>query len=318
MLIKELNSYKKEGLCETKAMICKLGTEKAKTGKEYANVSLQDSTGELIVKCWEADICDKLKVGDIVAFTLDGKEYNGKIGFVIKNYILLQNENPKEYQNSFTPDEQTMISYLRSKIAEIYKERPDLKVVLDSLASTFGFNDFFKWAAGCGVHHATINGLLFHTTSMLKHADKLMESTEAAYDLKVDKQLVNTAIIMHDFFKIKEYAMNEAGRAEVTKYVILGHIQMASQFVAHLYYQGLIDEELFLTLSHALSAHHGELEYGSPVKPATLEAHIIHTVDIFDSRVYIFKDELRKINEGELSANRNFALGTNVYHPIQK
>jgi 3'-5' exoribonuclease len=43
---------------------------------------------------------------------------------------------------------------------------------------------------------------------------------------------------------------------------------------------------------HALIAHHGRLEFGSPVVPATLEAALLHQADVTDSRARGFLDHL--------------------------
>ena len=316
MMIKEINTTKVEGKFDSKAMVTKMSRETGRTGKEHCLLTLTDSTDELKARYWETDIFDKVKVGDIVAVNIEAKPFNNVMSFTLKTFYLLTGEDPAMYRNSFVPDEEEMKNYLRSKIADIYKSRSDLRVVLEQLFAKEDINKFFKWAAATCMHHGELNGLLFHTVSMLRHAEALMETVPLTYGIEPDRHLVNTAIIMHDFFKTKEYVMNEAGKADVSKYVILGHIVMGAQFLGYLKYAELIGEELYLQLSHILVSHHGELEYGAAARIATVEAHIVHTVDNFDAKMYMLKSEYRKTNEGELAANKHFGLQTNVYNPI--
>ncbi|MBP3399059.1 MAG: HD domain-containing protein [Erysipelotrichaceae bacterium] len=317
MVLKDLNNLKVDGKHDVNVLVTKVTVETARSGKEYVTLHLMDQTGETKAKYWEKDIIDDVKPGTVISATIDAKEYNGSMGFVVKGYKVLKDEKPENYKNTFIPDAEVMKNYLREKMTEIYRERPDLKTVLMRLFAETESDNFFNWAAAIGMHHAEEHGLLYHTVSMLKHAEKLADSAKETFGVDVDRHLVATAIILHDYFKIKEYRMNDAGRGEVTKFVILGHIQMASQFIGYLYYDKTISEELYLQLSHAVSAHHGELEFGSPVVPATIEAFIVHMADMFDSRMFMYVDEMRKLDEGTMSQNRNFGLGTNVYRPVK-
>ena len=42
-----------------------------------------------------------------------------------------------------------------------------------------------------------------------------------------------------------------------------------------------------------IASHHGKLEWGSPVQPKTLEAILLHQIDLLDSRVQGFFDHVR-------------------------
>jgi len=48
-------------------------------------------------------------------------------------------------------------------------------------------------------------------------------------------------------------------------------------------------ENLAMELRHLILSHHGTLEYGSPKRPKTLEALIVHYIDDLDAKVNAFQ-----------------------------
>ena len=70
---------------------------------------------------------------------------------------------------------------------------------------------------------------------------------------------------------------------------------------------GLVSE-----LKHCIIAHHGELEYGSPKKPAILEAMALNFADNADAKMETMIEVLQNAgdNQGWLGYNR--LLETNI------
>lgn len=313
MTIKELLQIKDAGTYEITALMVRCSVETGKNGSSFTLATFQDQYGSFEARKWDTDLATKCEVNQVLDLEVEAKEYMGKLNFTIKNFALNNSLDPKEFTGDFTPDVEGMKTYLRDMFRKLYAT-PEYDTLLSQLfAIDKGL--FFDYPAAKGMHHDLKHGLLFHTVAMLKHAESLIKSTKEMYGevLDIDENLIYVAIIIHDYFKIKEYIVNDAYKADVSKFVIVGHITMATGFIASMYYLNKIDEDTYIRLTNAVAAHHGELEYGSPVVPATIEAFIVHTVDRFDSRVYMFADEVRKIDKGQLSANRNYGLGTNVF-----
>ena len=94
---------------------------------------------------------------------------------------------------------------------------------------------------------------------------------------------------------------------------LLGHIIIGSQMVKE-----RIDampgfpKKLESELIHCILAHHGELEYGSPKKPALIEAMALNLADNADARMETMTEVLRGAgdNMGWLGYNR--FMETNV------
>jgi 3'-5' exoribonuclease len=64
-------------------------------------------------------------------------------------------------------------------------------------------------------------------------------------------------------------------------------------------------EELALQLSHIMLAHQGELEYGSPEQPKTLEALLVNLLDNLDARAARFIETTRNVSAGGWSHHEN-------------
>jgi 3'-5' exoribonuclease len=70
-----------------------------------------------------------------------------------------------------------------------------------------------------------------------------------------------------------------------------------------------------LVLRHTVLAHHGLLEYGSPVQPMIKEANILHQLDELDAGMQAFDNALEQTKPGEFSP-RQWALDNrSVYKP---
>lgn len=310
MTIKELLQQTNPGIYTLDVMLVRLQEEKSRSGQSYTLVTFQDSFGTFEARRWDIEMLNSCEINDILTVDVEAKEFNGRLSFVIKNFTIIEGD-PQDYSGDFTPQFESMVSYLDSTIERIRTNNSEYKEIIDELMNT-DRAEFEEYPAAKAMHHDLRHGLIFHTVSMLHHARGLIESTHSMYNFNIDEDLIYTAIILHDYFKTKEYAINDAFKAEVTNYSLIGHITMAAQFVGSLYYNYRISEKTYIALTHAILAHHGQLEFGSPVMPSTVEAYIVSTVDNFDSRIYMFKDEYRKLDEGQLATNKNYGLGTYV------
>jgi 3'-5' exoribonuclease len=58
-------------------------------------------------------------------------------------------------------------------------------------------------------------------------------------------------------------------------------------------------EQTAMELRHLILSHHGVLEYGSPKRPKTLEALIVHHMDDLDAKVNAFQEYIREARDEE-------------------
>jgi 3'-5' exoribonuclease len=159
------------------------------------------------------------------------------------------------------------------------------------------FKPYSQYPAATNVHHAFPGGLLNHTYQMLHMLEGLYPCLP--YAIKVERCIL--AILFHDYGKLYEY--NKEGDPQSMKH-LLGHIYIsANRLQMTLEEKGIPKDEIYYIV-HIVLAHHGQLDFGSPVLPCTQEAVIVHYLDDLSAKV----DIIENTGNGE----KNFALGTTV------
>lgn len=282
-----------------------------KNGKEYGNLVLQDKTGTIDAKIWDLN---SPGVGDF-----DAMDYV----HVEADITLFQNANQMNIRRIRRAQEGEYIEadYLpvsKKDIGKMYEELLGLvKSVknpwLQKLLSIYFVenNDFAKafqfHSAAKTVHHGFVGGLLEHTLSVTRLCDYYASSYP-----QLNRDLLLTAAMFHDIGKIKELS-----RFPENDYTddgqLLGHIIIGTEMVSDSIRS--IDgfpAVLATELKHCILAHHGELEYGSPKKPALLEALALNFADNTDAKLETMIEALSSggINKGWLGFNR--LLETNI------
>ena len=137
------------------------------------------------------------------------------------------------------------------------------------------------------VHHGFVGGLLEHTVGVTK----LSNFFAAMYPM-LNRELLLTAAMCHDIGKMHELSpLPENDYTDEGN--LLGHIVMGSEMISEA--ARTIDgfpKELEMELKHCILAHHGELAYGSPKKPALVEAFALNFADNMDAKMETLKEML--------------------------
>lgn len=299
-----------------KALITNI-TEKASVNKNiYLNIEVQDQSNTLTLKRFSPTTTEKehLKPGRVYLFeNIESSLYNGYTSLTAgaNAKISMDKEaNLKDYAFTIMPNPVKLREEFNAIFATIQSD-PMKQVIRDAFAS-IDKELFFEYPAAITFHHNEEHGLLFHTVGMLKSAMAVCNVYQPWYP-NINTDLIKTAIILHDFFKLKEYEVDEAWNATPARGLMLSHLLLGASFVESEWRQGVIDEETYFMLAHIIASHHGELEYGAIVKPATAEALIVHMVDNLDAKLYAMEKAQLSLGFGEYQKQKDFAVGTNVY-----
>ena len=127
-----------------------------------------------------------------------------------------------------------------------------------------------------------------------------------------NKDLLIAGIIYHDIMKVEEYQYSNGLAEDFSKKGFLfGHIFLGAELPKKYVSDEESSSEEIEMLQHIILSHHGKLEWGSPVEPATIEAVIVHHVDNLDAKVYAFSDELSQMEVGE--KRQSHAIHSKVY-----
>jgi 3'-5' exoribonuclease len=251
-------------------------------GGPYLALNLGDRTGEVAALVWEnVDHFSKiLDVGSVVRIKGQVQRYNQRLQVVIRRAekVALDDVDETLYVRSSSVDVDILWTRLTTLVEEI--ENSHLKQLLFRVISDPEVAGLFRVApAARGMHHAFRSGLLEHTVSMATIGRQL------AKHYSLDQDMVVAGCVLHDLGKIWELDISSS--IEYTdEGRLLGHLTMEVLFVDRLIGEmEAFPEELRRQLLHILLAHHGEYEYGSPRRPKTPEALIVHMVDLLDSKM---------------------------------
>ena len=293
-------------------------TAMTKTGKEYENVILQDKTGSLDAKIWDPHSMgiDEFDALDYVEVNGDVTVFNGQTQLSIKRArkISETDVDPTNYLPCTNKNIDEMMMELTKFIAGV--NNPYYKQVLTKLFidNTEFAEAFKKHSAAKSVHHGFIGGLLEHTLSVAKMCDFFAKQ----YPI-LNRDLLMTSAICHDIGKVYElsdFPMNDYTDAGQ----LLGHIVMGSEMLGKIM-DSIPDfpTKLKNELKHCILAHHGELEYGSPKKPALIEAMALNLADNADAKIETMTELLNSNSSASsdqwLGYNR--LLETNVRKPSE-
>ena len=262
-----------------------------KAGKPYESLMLQDKTGTLDAKIWDPgslgiDDFDEL---DYIAVTGDVTSFQGAYQLNIKRLRKAQQGEylPEDYLPCSDKDVDLMYEELLGFIQSV--RAPYLRQLLESFfVQEEGFAKKFKFhSAAKSVHHGFVGGLLEHTLGVTKNCDYFAQ----AYPM-LDRDLLITAAIFHDIGKLSE--LSAFPRNDYTdEGQLLGHIMIGAQMVSdRIRTIAGFPETKARELLHCILSHHGELEYGSPKKPALMEALALSFADNVDAKMETMKEAL--------------------------
>lgn len=255
-----------------------------KNGKPYDNIILQDKTGILDGKIWDPNSLgiDEFDALDYIEVMGDVTSFAGAMQLNIKRARKASEGeyDPADYLPVSENSTDDMYSQLLAMIGSV--KNPFLSALLKKLfAEDKEFLKSFEGhSAAKTVHHGFIGGLMEHTLSVAR----LCEYMAGAYPL-LNRDLLITAALLHDVGKTRElsaFPMNDY----TDEGQLLGHIIIGAQMI-HDLAKDILDFPIDLEnqLVHCVLAHHGELEYGSPKKPALAEAVALNLADNTDARM---------------------------------
>lgn len=161
---------------------------------------------------------------------------------------------------------------------------------------------FSIWPAGKSIHHTEIGGLVMHTACVLKSAVAIGRVYNEVYgDKFVNMPLLASAAILHDVMKTREFELDiSSGAVTYSNYGALSsHIlECLREIDLEAHELGIENTEEITLLKHVIAAHHGKLEFGSPVKACTTEAIILSTADSQDAEMWQFNRDIKDVKAG--------------------
>jgi len=277
-----------------------------KTGanaKQYFDILLGDKSGEAAGKKWDVDGAEEealshYKSGDVVKIKALITEWNGAPQFRISRIRPLAEKDVidmADYIKTAPEPPEAMYDYA-VKAANSIKDEAFKAVALTLLEREK--ERLLYYPAAKMNHHAIYGGLLYHVERMLKLAEKLCEVYTS-----LSRDLLVTGVIIHDIEKLNEMQADTNG--VVSEYTfegqMLGHLVMGVRTIDRLADEIGLSAEKAVLLEHMMISHHYEPDFGSPRKPLFPEAEALHYLDMIDSKLYDFEENLEAVTPGKFS-----------------
>lgn len=263
----------------------------------FLSLTLADKSGDIEAKLWNVSNTDiEIYVqGEIVHVKGSVGEYMGKAQVQIQELRLPFSDETittEDLIETAPIDRDVLESKIRDTVASITEI--DIQRIVHGFVSKYD-EDLFVYPAASGMHHAYMSGLAHHISGMLDLGEAMCKIHPM-----INRDLLLAGIILHDIGKIHEYE-------SVTKPVftlkgsLLGHISIMMAELEEMAKDLQIDSEVVILLQHMVLAHHGKGEWGSPKKPVTLEAEVLHNIDMLDANMNALGKALRKTETGEFT-----------------
>jgi 3'-5' exoribonuclease len=277
-------------------------TRTTKAGKPYFKLRLSDRTGNVDCMVWDTEVMDPAsKQGDLVLVIGRVSEYQGRPQLEATKVTGAPPglANPRDFLPSTYRDVEELKGFLRFHIESV--RDPDYAAMLELILGDPEFFEVFATAPAAKVyHHAYLGGLLEHTVAVAEMCDFVGQQYG-----RIDRDLLLTAALLHDVGKTRELSFDttidftDAGR-------FLGHVIQGVTFLTEKAAKlPTFPEGKLQQLLHCVVSHHGELEWGSPKRPKTIEALILHHVDNLDAKVKGFLEIVEGSREAPWTDLRN-------------
>ncbi len=258
-----------------------------KNGRNYLAVTISDKSGSINGKMWDIGdrIFSEIAEGDIVY--IEGKVDKFKDNLQIKIELIEKKEADEEIYNELIPSTSKNLETLITEILSLKNSLNSdfLKKLIDKIIFDENFLLLFKISpAASKLHHAYRGGLIEHTLAVAKLSEFFAKSYPVA-----NRDILLTGALLHDIGKVYEYDNKTFNRTNEGK--LIGHIAIGVTIVEKKASKiKNFPHELLNAVKHLILSHHGELEWGSPVQPLTIEALLLHFADNIDSKIQTFNE----------------------------
>ena len=282
-------------------------------GLSYLNITFQDKTGTIEAKKWDASETDLKLLAPGSVVMVDGivNLYKGQPQLKV---VGVGRIDPADIEMAnFARVSPIPLEELKARLdvyLNSFKDK-DVEKITKAVINHF-YDRYVTFPGAVKVHHEFGSGIIHHSLFMADVADAI-----AKIYTQVDRDILVAGALLHDIGKTIEYE-NPIAPVQTAEGKLCGHIA-----IGYAEFKRIVDEldiksEVPLLLEHMILAHHGSLEFGSPVMPATREALLLSEIDMLDSRQMILDKALDAVNEGEFTPRLWMMDDTSFYKPKKR
>jgi 3'-5' exoribonuclease len=262
---------------------------KTRSGQDYLDVVLSDATGAISGKIW-SDVIKKwgqnFTAGDYVKVEGRVESYRDKNQLVIEKIRKVDLEeipDPDALEKKSDQEPSTLMEELRQIAGTL--EPVELSQLVQELLDRHA-DPLMEMPAAQMVHHAYKGGLIEHVVAVTRKVMAILP-----LEKEINRNIAIAGAILHDMGKVRELNAGGAGRTPEGR--LIGHVILGLNLLREAASDmGLLDKPWLTELEHILLSHHGETQFGAPVKPFTREALLVHFIDNLDAKLKIMAEAL--------------------------
>ena len=299
---------------------CQLG--QTRTGKPFIKCLLGDKTGRTPGRMWNANeqVFNRLPTNGFVQISGQTQPYQGELQIIINE--IAPHEPTDAELTELLPTTQYNVDEMFGEVVQYLQsvEDENLKALAERYLEDGQLMERFCQApAAQTLHHAYLGGLLEHTVSLLRLAEKVLPLYP-----KVNRDLVVLGLFLHDLGKCSELTWQEgfgySDDGQLVGHVGRGVIWLEDKANACAEMGTKIPGALLANLHHIILSHHGEAQFGALKVPSTPEAIMINHLDNLDAKLTMALAATRDEATAAAQKGGNFtekvwALGTRLYRP---
>jgi 3'-5' exoribonuclease len=288
---------------QTPFLVADKSIRTTKNGDPYLCVTLRDRTGDIEGRGWDRAemLANRFDVDDFVMIRGQVSSWNDELQLTLEDVKKLEDEavDFADFLPCSRWSSEAMFEQLLDEIRGGVRS-DDVRRILEAIFEDDAVVDAFKTApAATSNHHAYRGGLLEHCLSMTRMARRICRHYAHYYPGDVNQDLVIAGCVLHDIGKIEELQFQRSFRYS-TEGQLVGHITQGVEMLTEAARR--LDprppRDLLDQIKHLILSHHGKREYGSPVKPRTPEAMLLHQIDMIDSRMNMWLGHLEEHRDG--------------------
>lgn len=252
----------------------------ARTGEAYLSLELADRTGQIPAVCFRpSQEASAVPVGAVVQVSGTVTTFRGVKRVSVDSLRPAQRWDAEDLIARGVRSRDELAHEFKALVNGV--SDPELRKVLRAVFTDRAFFERFAECPGSqAYHHAYLGGLIEHTISVAALCRSLAEQYP-----NVDRDLLVAASLLHDIGKCEELSFGTAieftDEGRLVGHVVLG-LRMIRDALAKTRVR--VAAERMMLLEHAILSHHGELEWGSPKRPSTMEALLLHHADNLDAK----------------------------------
>lgn len=281
----------------------------ASNGKPFMTLILQDRSGEIEAKLWDASEEDvrTYQPEKIVRVAGELHNYRGRQQLKIRQ-IKPATIHDSVRISDFLETAPISKDEISSKITQYIFEmkNPSIQRITRHLVKKYQ-EGLLEYPAATKNHHEFVSGLGYHVISMLDLANAISELYPS-----LDRDLLFAGVILHDLGKVVELS-GPISTSYTVEGNLLGHITIMVNEIGKAADELGISGEEVVILQHLVLSHHGKAEWGSPKPPMIKEGEILHYIDNLDAKMNMLERALKRVKPGEFS-ERIFPLDNRSFY----